>query len=221
MSVPSVTSEQPSPLQTKKTFPVVNPATLERIAEVPVVEPDEVRIAVAKARDAFESWRDLPFQERAQIFLDLRNRVLDQEKEIIDTIVAETGKTRTEALSAEILYVCAAIEYYAKNAEEFLRDRAHRINLVLLKTKRVRTSYVPRGVVGIIAPWNFPLLMTLGESIPALMAGNAVVVKPSEFTPLSAFLGQRLAEQSGLPKNLLQVVTGFGETGEALIDYAD
>lgn len=221
MSIPAVESEQQSVSQMKKTFPVVNPATLEKIADVPVVEPDEVKIAVAKGRDTFESWRELSFRERAQILVAVRDRVLDQEKEIIDTIVAETGKTRTEALSAEIMYVCAAIEYYTKNAEEFLRDRVHPIGLVLLKTKRVRTSHLPRGVVGIIAPWNFPLLMTLGESIPALMAGNAVVIKPSEFTPLSALLGQRLAEQSGLPKNLLQVVTGFGETGEALIDYAD
>jgi acyl-CoA reductase-like NAD-dependent aldehyde dehydrogenase len=221
MSVPIVENEQQFAAQKRKTFPVINPATLERVAEVPVVEPDEVKIAVAKARDAFESWREVPFRERARILLALRNRVLDQEKELIDTIVAETGKTRSEALSAEILYVCAAIGYYAKNAEEFLRDRAHPISLVLLKTKRVRTSYIPRGVVGIIAPWNFPLLMTLGESIPALMAGNAVVVKPSEFTPLTALLGQRLAEESGLPKNLLQVVTGFAEAGEALIDYAD
>jgi acyl-CoA reductase-like NAD-dependent aldehyde dehydrogenase len=221
MSVPIVEGEQQSYTPRKKTFPVMNPATLDQLAEVPVFEPDEVKIVVAKARDAFESWREVPFRERAKILIALRNKILDQEAEIIDTIVAESGKTRSEALTAEILYVCASIEFYTKNAEEFLRDRVHPVSLVLLKTKRVRTAYIPRGVVGIIAPWNFPFLMALGEAIPPLMAGNAVVVKPSEFTPLSALLGERLAEQSGLPKNLLQVVTGFGETGEALIDYAD
>jgi len=91
----------------------------------------------------------------------------------------------------------------------------------LLKTKKVVSIYAPRGVIGIISPWNFPLTMTLGEAIPALMAGNAVVLKPSELTPLSALFGAEMVAKAGFPENLLQVVVGFGETGEALIDSAD
>lgn len=205
----------------KRTFEVINPAILKKIADIPIIEPDEVKIVVARGRDAFDGWRELTFRERARYLLTFRNVLLDHKNEIINTIVAETGKTKIEALANEILYLCTSIEYYTKNAEGFLRDHSHAVNLVLLKTKRVRTSYIPRGVVGIIGPWNFPFNLTWGEAIPALMAGNAVVIKPSEFAPLSALLGLKLSEQCGFPKNLLQVVTGFAETGEALIDYAD
>lgn len=213
--------EERSSPQSDKTFEVINPATLTKIGDVPIVEPGEVKIAVARAHDAFENWRDLSFRDRAKLLLALRNHILDSKEEVIHTICSETGKTKVEALSTEILYVCASIEYYTKNAEEFLRDRIQTVDLVLLKTKRVRTSYVPRGVIGIIGPWNFPFNLTLGEAIPALMAGNAVIIKPSEYTPFSALLSVRLCERAGFPKNLLQVVTGFGGTGEVLIDYAD
>ncbi len=213
--------ESPLPSKRKNFFEVINPATLEKIADIPFIEPGEVKIAVARARDAFESWRMRGLRERARFLLALRNTILDHKNEIVDTIVSETGKTRIDALSTEILYVCNSIEYYVRNAEEFLRERVYPIQLILLKTKRVRSCYLPRGVVGIISPWNFPFNLTVGEAVPALLAGNAVVIKPSEFTPLSALLGQRLAEQAGFPKNVLQVVTGPAETGEALIDFAD
>ncbi len=91
----------------------------------------------------------------------------------------------------------------------------------MLKPKKVTVTYAPRGVIGIISPWNFPLTMTLGEALPALMAGNAVVIKPSELTPLSAIFGAEIAARAGFPENLLQVVTGYGATGEALVDCAD
>ena len=90
-----------------------------------------------------------------------------------------------------------------------------------MKAKKVYFTYAPRGVIGIISPWNFPLALTLGEALPALMAGNAVVIKPSELTPLSALFGAELAAKAGFPENLLQIVVGFGDTGEALIDHAD
>ncbi len=214
--------DETATLESKKhAFEVINPATLEKITDVPIVEPGEVKIAVARARDAFENWRDVSFRDRAQLLLHLRNVLLDHKNEIIDTIVSETGKTKIEALSSEILYVCAAIEYYTRNGEEFLCDRRHPVSLMLLKTKRVRTTFVPRGVVGMISPWNFPFNLTLGEAVPALLAGNAVLLKPSEYTPLSALLAQRLTEMANFPKNLFQVVTGFAETAEALIDFAD
>jgi acyl-CoA reductase-like NAD-dependent aldehyde dehydrogenase len=90
-----------------------------------------------------------------------------------------------------------------------------------MKFKKVLSTYAPRGVVGIISPWNFPLTMTLGEALPALMAGNAVVLKPSELTPLSAIFGAEIAVRAGFPEHLYQIVVGHGETGEALVDCAD
>ena len=106
-----------------------------------------------------------------------------------------------------------------ERAARYLRDE--RVRPHLLKTKRVYVSYLPYGVVGIIGPWNFPFNLTIGEAIPALMAGNAVVLKPSEVTPGSAVLGAELAEAAGLPPGVLQVVTGYGETGQHLIECAD
>ncbi|MDD5544528.1 MAG: succinic semialdehyde dehydrogenase [Acidobacteriia bacterium] len=213
--------QEATALESKKTFEVFNPATAQKIADVPMVDADEVKIAVARGREAFESWRDLPISKRAGYLKALRDVILDSKNEIIETIVSETGKAKLEALSNEILYVCTCIDYYVKNAESFLRDRYYSVGLVLLKTKRIHTSYIPRGVVGIIGPWNFPFTLTLGEAVPALMAGNAVVLKPSEFAPLSALLAVKLCERARFPKHLFQVVTGYGTTAEALIDYAD
>ena len=101
-------------------------------------------------------------------------------------------------------------------------DKKSRRSFPLVKAKKVYSTYAPRGVIGIISPWNFPLTLTLGEAMPALMAGNAVVIKPSELTPLSALFGAELGRQGRLSRRiLLQVVVGYGETGEALVDHAD
>jgi acyl-CoA reductase-like NAD-dependent aldehyde dehydrogenase len=119
------------------------------------------------------------------------------------------------------LYLCDAIGLWAKKSARYLRPEKIRPDFPLLKTKKVISTYAPRGVIGIISPWNFPLAMTLGEALPALMAGNAVVIKPSELTPLSAIFGAEVAVKAGFPEDLLQVVTGYGATGEALLDCAD
>src|ERR671925_23467 len=109
----------------------------------------------------------------------------------------------------------------ASRSARGLRAKKIRPHFPLLKFKKVTSTYAPRGVIGIISPWNFPLVMTLGEALPALMAGNAVVIKPSELTPLSAIFGAEVVAQAGFPEHLLQVVVGDGETGAALVDHAD
>jgi len=151
----------------------------------------------------------------------LRDLLLDEGDKLADILTAETGRPRAEVYGNELFYLCNAIGTWAKKTETYLQPTRIKPHFPLVKAKKVISSYSPRGVIGIISPWNFPLAMTLGEAIPALMAGNAVVIKPSELTPLSAIFGAELVVKAGFPENLLQIVVGRGETGEALIDHAD
>lgn len=200
---------------------VRNPATLQTIAELPVAQPDDVAAAVARARKAQAIWQDTSFAERSRLLYRLRDLLLDEQEKLADVLTSETGRPRAEVYGNELFYLCDAIGVWAKKGADYLRAEKIRPHFLLLKAKKVVTIYSPRGVVGIISPWNFPLTLTLGEAIPALMAGNAVVIKPSELTPLSALFGAELVARAGFPKNLFQVVVGYGETGEALIDHAD
>ena len=200
---------------------VRNPASLEKIAELPVFDSTEVRATVERARKAQLSWSQIAMAERSRIFYRLRDLLLDEGEKLADILTGETGRPRSEVYGNELFYLCDAIGVWAKKGPRFLHPEKIRPNFPLLKTKKIISTYAPRGVIGIISPWNFPLTMTLGEALPALMAGNAVVLKPSELTPLSAIFGAEIAARAGLPENLLQVVTGYGETGEALVDCAD
>ena len=193
-----------------------NPATGEKLGEVPVATEEEVRAAVARGRAAQREWGRLPVRERARRVFAFRDEIINRAEEVIDCIVREGGKTRLEALNMEVLVAVDLADYFAKRAEKLLAP--HPIPLHLLKTKKSYLHYVPRGVIGIISPWNFPFSIPLGETIMGLLAGNAVVVKLSEMTPLTALKAKEVFEACGLPRDLFQVVTGRGATGAALID---
>ena len=124
----------------------------------------------------------------------------------------------------EITYVCDVMTFYAKQGRRFLKPQG--VTPHLLRNKKVTTIYNPRGVIGMITPWNFPLILTIGEAIPALMAGNAVVIKPSEWTPLIAERGAALLQQAFASwrvcrRRFCRSVNGYGDTGGALVDEAD
>jgi acyl-CoA reductase-like NAD-dependent aldehyde dehydrogenase len=205
----------------RQTIEVRNPATLETIAQVPVASAADVVEALARARQAQALWQHTSFRARAALLYRLRDLLLDERENLADTLVSETGRPRSEAYSNELFYLCDAIGVWAKKAAGYLKPERIRPHFPLMKAKKVVCVYEPRGIIGIISPWNFPLTLTLGEALPALMAGNAVVIKPSELTPLSALFGAELATRAGFPENLLQVVTGRSPTAEALIDNAD
>lgn len=198
---------------------VLSPATSEKITELPTATAEDVVQAVKQGRKAKTLWEEKSFSERAKSLYHFRDLLIDHQDKIADILTAETGKPRAEVYGSELFYVCDAIGFWAKNAVKYLKPQ--KIRPHLLKTKKVVSTYRPLGVIGIISPWNFPLVLTIGEALPALMAGNAVIIKPSELTPLTALFGAELAEKAGFPQNLLQVVVGFGETGETLIDHAD
>lgn len=213
---------QPLRLEPRPVIEIHSPATLEKIGEVIVDSAADVRAVVATARAAFRQWSALDIKQRANVLLSARDLLLARQEDILQTICAENGKPRLEAIS-EFFYVCDVITFYAKQAKRFLK--LERVTPHLLRNKKVSVHYEPRGVIGLITPWNFPFILTVGEAIPALMAGNAVVIKPSEWTPLIAKLGCEILQQAftnaGLPAEILQVVNGYGETGGALVDEAD
>lgn len=198
---------------------VFNPATGQKIAEVPITSADQVGPAVARARQAFLMWRELSFAHRARYLYAARDWIVDHQDEVIETICSETGKPRTEALVAEVFYCCDLLSYYAKNSERYLKDEVRSPHL--LKNKRVYVLYKPVGVVGVISPWNYPFTLALGDVVPALMAGNTVILKPSEYTPLTGLLVERLFREAGLPDNVLQTLCGYGDTGAALVDHCN
>ena len=203
----------------KSRIEVRNPATSEKIAELAPATAEEVARALSRGRQAQPLWEREGFGGRAKLLYRYRDLLIDRLDEIADTLAAETGRPLAEVYANELFYLCDAIGFWAKNAARFLKPE--RLRPHLLKTKKVVSRYEPLGVIGIISPWNFPLVLTIGEAIPALMAGNAVVIKPSELTPLTPLLAARLAEEAGFPPALLQVLAGFGAAGESLIDGAD
>ncbi len=197
-----------------------NPATGEEVGRVRNFSKEEVEEVVKKSRKAFEIWRKTPFAERRRIVMRAREVILAQMDEIARLISDEMGKPVAEALFAEIAPVLDLMQYFAKNSEKLLRPEKRGIGLLGLMGRSSTIIYKPMGVIAIISPWNFPLSIPLGEVVMALMAGNTVVLKPSEITPLIAEKIAEIFRVANLPKGVLQVVTGDGKTGAALVDTA-
>jgi succinate-semialdehyde dehydrogenase/glutarate-semialdehyde dehydrogenase len=198
------------------TITSINPATGEVLGEVPIMTAEQVKAAVDAARAAQRDWAKLPIETRCRRVSKFADVLMSRAEEVIDMLVREAGKTRLEALGMEVVLVADLVRYFAKHAAEMLEPEP--IPLHLMKHRASYLHFVPRGVVGVIAPWNFPFSIPLGETIMALIAGNAVVLKPSEVTPLIALKAKELYLAAELPPELYQVVTGRGPTGAALID---
>jgi acyl-CoA reductase-like NAD-dependent aldehyde dehydrogenase len=200
---------------------VENPATGEIAGSVPRMHPEAVAPMVDRARAAQPGWWAMGFDGRARVMRSAQRWLLDNADRVIDTIVSETGKTRDDAQLAEILYGVGAFKYWAKNAEKFLRDQRVRSASPLVLGRKLKLRYRPLGVVGVIGPWNYPLTNSFGDCIPALAAGNSVVLKPSEVTPLTSLLMAEMLEECGTPDGVFQVLTGLGDVGAELIDHVD
>jgi acyl-CoA reductase-like NAD-dependent aldehyde dehydrogenase len=203
------------------TIEVENPATGQIVGSVPRMLPADVAPMAARARAIQPAWWGLGYDGRAQIFKRAQKWVLDNSERLIDTIVAETGKTRDDAQLAEISYAAAAFGFWAKNAEKHLGERKVRTSSPMLLGKKALVRYRPRGVVGVIGPWNYPLVNSFGDCIPALAAGNAVILKPSEVTPLTSLVMAECFAECGAPDGVFQVLTGLGDVGAELVDHVD
>jgi len=190
------------------------------IGSVPLDGKPEVQKAVARVRANQSAWEALGIKGRRRYLYELRDWLLDNEDEIADLMQAETGKVRAEAAS-ETGYLTDLINFYGKKAKKFIGEDKVSAHSPLMTVKKLRVQYRPFEVVGVISPWNFPLILSLGDAIPALLAGCAVVIKPSELTPLAL---QRILkawkDEIGAP-DVFEVVNGMGETGSALVDEVD
>ena len=202
----------------RRHYVVKSPVTLEPIGEFDAGSAADVQGAVERARKAQAAWAQLPFARRAEFLWRLVDVIVERQDEIVECVIAETGKPHNEAVSMEVMAPCMQISYYAKRAAGFLKTRKRRPTGMLRFSKKIELHYQPLGVVGLITPWNGPVALLANPLAQALMAGNAVVHKPSEVTPLSAVLFQDLTRAAGFPEDLYQVVQGDGETGAALIE---
>ena len=190
------------------------------IETLPIDGPEQVAAAVARVRAAQPAWEAIGFAGRRRWLESLRDWILANQDRIDDLMQEETGKVRADA-TLEAFYCLDAINFWCEQGPRFLADEVITPHMPLLRAKRHKIVYRPYGVVGIISPWNYPVILSLGDALPALMAGNAVVIKPSELTPLTVIeLVRAWREEVGAP-DVLAVVNGTGETGGALVDEAD
>lgn len=203
------------------TIEVENPATGEIAGRVPRMLPEDVAPMIERARAAQPGWWELGFDGRARVLRRAQRWILDNADRVIRTIVSETGKTWDDAQAAEVSYAATAFGFWAKKAPKYLADERVRAGSPFLLGRRLKIRYRPRGVVGVIGPWNYPLTNSFGDCIPALAAGNAVVLKPSEVTPLTSVLMAEMLAECGMPGNVFQVLTGLGDVGAELIDHVD
>jgi len=202
-------------------IPVENPATGEVVAHVADLAAGRVTEMAARGRTAQPAWEAMGFEGRGRVIKRLQKWVMDNSERVVATIVSETGKTYEDAYIVEVNYVGGAIDYWVKHAPKFLADESIHAKTLAVRGKKMVVRYEPLGLIGVIGPWNYPLTNSFGDCIPALLAGNSVILKPSEITPLTSLLMAEALAECGLPDGVFQVATGRGATGAALVDEVD
>ena len=203
----------------RELVPVEMPATGTILGHVPQGTADDVAAAADTARKAQRGWRRLPAAERSKVLLRFAKLLLDRQDEVLDLIQLENGKARRHAFE-EIIDVAQVCRYYARTAPRYLQP--HRRAGAFPVLTRTWDYHHPKGVVGVISPWNYPLTLGISDALPALVAGNTVIAKPDSQTPYTTLWAAELLEEVGLPPGVLQVVTGSGqELGTPVIEHSD
>ena len=208
-------------LEKTDTIEVENPATGQVIRSLPVTAPEQVTELVARARAAQPAWEALGFEGRGRVLRRMQKWMIDNAERVIGTIVDESGKTYEDASIVELSYGAGACGFWAKRAPKYLADEKVRTTNPFVLGRKLLVRYGPVGVVGVIGPWNYPLTNNFGDAIPALAAGNAVVLKPSQVTPLTSLLLADGIRECGLPHDAIQVVIGGGDAAQLMIDEVD
>lgn len=210
-------AEQAKPAVSQN-IPVYNPITSELIGEVVESTPEDVKIAVQRARDAQPAWAARRVEDRARIIRKWGDLLWADKQNAMRIIRDETGKNETGAF-VEMVLIDNAVTYYVNHGPRLLRPERRAPGFPLIQ--RAKVYHKPHGVVGYITPWNYPMILAMVDSLPALIAGNTVVYKPSEITPYSVLYAVGLLHQAGVPVEVAQVVTGSGQAGAALVEEVD
>jgi succinate-semialdehyde dehydrogenase/glutarate-semialdehyde dehydrogenase len=195
------------------------PLTGAPLAVLPLSTARDVGVAVDGARGAQRRWAATSLEERAGVLLRVHDLVLDRRSELLDLVQLESGKSRASAFE-EVADCAIVARHYARRGPSLLRDVRH--VGVFPALSRAVEHHRPKGVVGIVSPWNYPLSLAVTDALPALLAGNAVVLRPDLQGSLTALAAAEIFDDAGLPENLLQVVLGHGEpTGQAVVERTD
>jgi acyl-CoA reductase-like NAD-dependent aldehyde dehydrogenase len=197
---------------------VVNPASGKVLREFACALPTEVSEAVWRAHIAQAGWEKTPLKKRLSVIKQFQRLLSQRKQQIAGVITSESGKPYAEALLTEILVVLDTARFLLDESYEILHEMPVSHGSLATKTKRGRLIHEPHGVLGIISPWNYPFAIPASQSLAALVSGNAVVLKPSELTPLSALELSSLFHAAGLPQDIFQVVLGDGSIGAALVE---
>jgi acyl-CoA reductase-like NAD-dependent aldehyde dehydrogenase len=194
-----------------------NPATGERIGSVPTIKPSQVQSVVDDVAEVQPFWAQLSLLERARYMRRAARVLVDHSDEIAELLTREQGKPRIESYTMEVLPTIDLLNWCADHGPRILADEPIKYSQLMLKQKKSFFSYEPIGVVGVIAPWNYPWSIPFGEVAIALMAGNGVVLKPASLTPLIGQRIQELFERAGLPEGIVRTVHGGGAVGGELV----
>lgn len=194
-----------------------NPATGEVKGTLAEYSPDQVHKAMQNARGAYLGWSSLSLRQRLTYIKNLRLFIADHAEELTREIVFDTGKVYMDALAADIYTTVDTIRYYEKTAVRVLSSRKRKTNPVFWG-KRTYVTYRPMGVIAVISPWNYPFQLSIIPVVSALIAGNTVVLKPSEITPLTGLLIERIFKEAGFPDGVVQVIHGGSETGQVVVE---
>ncbi len=207
----------PAPAVLSTSLSSLDPATGEVLGRFDSTRLSALPGLLTRARRVQAEWTSTPIRARCSFLSALRNQIYRRRDELADAVIRETGKPRVEALFADLFVTLDSASYYATFAPAMLKPERVQHHSVAVKAKAGRVLYEPYGVIAVIGAWNYPLAIPMGQMIPALVAGNAVILKPSELTPWCGTLIGELYEQAGFPPGLVQVAQGGGELGEALI----
>jgi succinate-semialdehyde dehydrogenase/glutarate-semialdehyde dehydrogenase len=207
----------PAPAVLSTSLPSLDPATGEVLGHFEATHASALPGLLTRARRAQADWAATPLRARCSLLNALRNQIYKRRTELAAAVIRETGKPRVEALFADLFVTLDSASYYATFAPSLLQPEPVRHHSVAVKAKTGRVVFDPYGVIAVIGAWNYPLAIPMGQIIPAVVAGNAVVLKPSELTPWCGALIGELFEQAGFPPGVVQIAQGGGELGDALI----
>ncbi len=195
---------------------VTSPVDGSEVCVITVETAEDVRARVARAREVQREWANVPVKERARLMQRALDILVAEHEQFIERLTHETGRAELDTLMIEIYAACDSMNFYSRNAAGVLADRT--VGLHLMRHKKAKLVTRPMGVIGVISPWNGPFVLSINPTIQAVLAGNAVIIKPSEVTPTAGMLAVELFERAGFPPGLVQCALGDGETGAALLE---